>query len=152
MDEPARLREDLLNAVEDADTLTALGTAAAIPTALTGLADFSTIPKPAADVGLVHALANDTALGLYVASLNQRRKGERNKGILLSTAGLALATAGAYLGGHLVFGKKVGVDRSEPVSEPTTWTPVLNEQDLINHRCNRAGFQDVVDILLQEVR
>ena len=126
------------DAEKTADTLTALGAAAAVPTALAGLADFSTIPNPAAGVGLVHALVNDSALALYLASLNQRRIGERKKGILYSSAGLALLTAGAYLGGHLVYGKKVGVDRSERVSEPAAWTPVMNEQDLINHQPTRA--------------
>ena len=129
------------NAEKTADSLTVVGTVAAVPTALSGLADYSTVPNPAAGVGLVHAVVNDAALTLYLASLNQRRKGERNKGILYSTAGLALLTAGAYLGGHLVYGKKVGVDHSERVSGPTGWTPVLNEKDLIHHEPTRVEVE-----------
>jgi nitrite reductase/ring-hydroxylating ferredoxin subunit/uncharacterized membrane protein len=124
-----------------ADSLTAVGTVAAVPTALSGLADYSTVPNPAADVGLAHALLNDAALTLYLVSLNKRRQGERTRGVLYSTAGLAVLTAGAYLGGHLVYKKKVGVDHSEPVSEPTSWTPVMNEQDLIHHEPTRVDVE-----------
>lgn len=123
---------------KSADTLTAVGTVAAIPTAISGLTDYSTIPNPAADVGLLHALANSVALTLYAISLKKRRGGERNKGVLYSTAGLAVATMGAWLGGHLVYSKKVGVDHSEAASEPTSWTPVMNEQDLLHHKPARV--------------
>lgn len=114
-----------------ADTLTAMGTAAAVPTAITGLADFSTIPRGAASYGLVHGVANNTAFLLYLLSLVARKNGERGKGIALSTAGMTVITAGAYLGGHLVFSKKVGVDHTERVTEPEDWVGVMNERDLL---------------------
>lgn len=126
------------HAEKSADTLTAIGTAAAVPTAISGLTDYSTIPNPAADVGLLHALFNDVALILYAISLKKRRDGDRSKGVLYSTAGLAVLMGGAWLGGHLVYSKKVGVDHSEAVSEPTSWTPVMNEQDLLHHQPARV--------------
>lgn len=129
------------NTEKSADALTAIGAVAAVPTALAGLTDYSTVPNPAADVGLVHAIVNDVALTFYLISLNQRRKGERNKGVLYSTAGLALLTTGAYLGGHLVYSEKVGVDHSQPVSEPENWTAVMNEQDLIHHQPTRVEVE-----------
>jgi nitrite reductase/ring-hydroxylating ferredoxin subunit/uncharacterized membrane protein len=125
-------------AEQAADTLTALGTAAGIPTAITGLADFSTIPRPAAGHGLVHALANETAILIYLLSLRARKQGRRSKGIALSTLGMAVLTAGAYLGGHLVFGKRVGVDHTQRVTEPADWVGVINERDLINHEPARV--------------
>ncbi len=114
-----------------ADALTAVGAAASVPTAITGLADFSAIPRGAAGHGLVHGVANNTAFLLYLLSLAARKKGERGRGIALSTAGMAVITAGAYLGGHLVFGKKVGVDHTERVTEPQDWVRVMNESDLL---------------------
>jgi len=125
-----------------ADVLTAVGTASAIPTAITGLADFSAIPSGAAAHGLTHAAANSTALLFYLLSLAARKNGERGKGIALSTAGMAVVTAGAYLGGHLVFGKRVGVDHTERVTEPQDWVAVMNESDLLHQepvRVEAAG-------------
>ncbi len=126
------------SAAQTADVLTAIGAAAGVPTAISGLADFSAIPRPAAGYGLVHALANETAILLYFLSLRARKQGRRGKGIALSTAGLALLMAGAYLGGHLVFGKRVGVDHTPRVTEPIDWVGVVNERDLINQQPARV--------------
>jgi nitrite reductase/ring-hydroxylating ferredoxin subunit/uncharacterized membrane protein len=125
-----------------ADVVTAVGTAAAVPTAISGLADFSAIPRGAAGHGLVHGVANNTAFLLYLLSLAARKNGERGKGIALSVAGMGVITAGAYLGGHLVFSKRVGVDHTERVTEPQDWVGVMNERDLLNHepvRVEAAG-------------
>ncbi|MCL4298530.1 MAG: Rieske 2Fe-2S domain-containing protein [Anaerolineae bacterium] len=113
-----------------ADTLTAVGIVAALPTALSGVADFSTIPQSAAGTGLAHALAVKASLGTFILSLWARKKGQRGQGLFWSALGLALITLGAYLGGHLVFGKRVGVNRSERLSQPEAWTPVLALADL----------------------
>lgn len=122
-----------------ADALTTIGTVAAVPTALAGLADFSTIPRPAAGQGLAHALLNDVALLLYGLSLRARKRGDRVAGIALSTAGMAVLTAGAYLGGHLVFSKQVGVNHTpERVAEPEEWEAIMNERDLLEHELTRA--------------
>jgi nitrite reductase/ring-hydroxylating ferredoxin subunit/uncharacterized membrane protein len=126
------------SAQKTADTLTTIGTASGIPTAVTGLADFTTIPRPAAGHGLLHGVANETAILLYLFSLRARWQGRRSAGIALSTAGMALLTAGAYLGGHLVFGKRVGVDHTERVAEPEEWEGVMNERDLLDHEPTRA--------------
>lgn len=116
-----------------ADTLTAVGVVAALPTAISGVADFSTIPQSAAGAGLTHALTIGASLGMYLLSLRARMKGQRNQGMFWSALGLALISLGAYLGGHLVFGKRVGVNRSEPLSKPEAWTPVLALADLPEH-------------------
>lgn len=116
---------------KSADILTTIGTSAAIPTALAGLTDFSTIPNPAADVGLAHGALNDTAIGLYLLSLRSRQRSQRSKAILLSTAGMMTMTAAAWLGGHLVYDEKVGVNHTSPVSEPKQWSAVMNENDLL---------------------
>lgn len=124
------LGDDSPHAEKAADTLTAIGTAAVIPTALSGLTDFSAVPKPAAGAGLAHAMATDVSFGLYLSSLWARKKGRRGLGIMLSLLGFGVAGLGAYLGGHLVFEKKVGVNRAEDSTEPQEWTAVLAEQAL----------------------
>ena len=52
----------------------------------------------------------DATLGLFVAALVKRRRGDRRTARRLALAGTALAGTGAYLGGHLVFRMGVGVD------------------------------------------
>ncbi|MDX1663191.1 MAG: Rieske 2Fe-2S domain-containing protein [Candidatus Promineifilaceae bacterium] len=130
---------DLASLVEDegqatmektADMLTTLGNAAAIPTAISGMADFSTIPNPAAADALVHSLLNSTGLALYLGSAEARRQGNRDSALALSTAGLAVLFAGAWMGGHLVYNKKVGVNHADIPAKPTEWTPVLEAEAL----------------------
>jgi nitrite reductase/ring-hydroxylating ferredoxin subunit/uncharacterized membrane protein len=113
-----------------ADALTAAGTVAAVPTILSGLADYSTIPHDAADAGLVHAVANDVAFVLQLASSAARSDGNRGSAIALSGAAMLFATAGAWLGGHLVYDKKVGVNHAEQAKKPEAWTSVLAATEL----------------------
>jgi len=113
-----------------ADTLTAVGTAAAVPTVLAGLADYSAIRRPAAGAGLAHALLNGISFTLYLLSLRARRAGQRNQGVALSTGALGVATASAYLGGHLVFDQRVGINHSDPPSKLQTWTAALDDAAL----------------------
>lgn len=128
---------DLLSLVSDgddiaqtADNLTAVGALAAVPTLISGLADYSTAPHNTRSTGLIHALANDTALVAYLLSLKARRDGNRSAGLLLSGLGFAFVTVGAYLGGHLVFNDRVGVRHVQPVDEPEDWQPVVGSEEL----------------------
>jgi nitrite reductase/ring-hydroxylating ferredoxin subunit/uncharacterized membrane protein len=113
-----------------ADTLIALGAASALPTALAGVADYSTIPRRAVATGAVHALLNTAGLLLNLVSLAQRRAGQRTGGVFSSAAALGLMTVSAWLGGELSYRYQVGVNKSPPTSGPEEWTPVLNDADL----------------------
>ena len=95
------------------DRLAVIGMGAAIPTALTGLADFSTFPQWSAKPATLHAGLNLANLGLYATSLWERRRGNRNRGLALSWLAQGLTLASAWLGGMLVYKHKVGVDHSE---------------------------------------
>jgi nitrite reductase/ring-hydroxylating ferredoxin subunit/uncharacterized membrane protein len=96
-----------------AERLIGVGIAAALPTAATGLLDWSDT-EPADDevrrVGIVHAVSNVAALALYSASLAARRRGARGRGRLLGLAGAGALAAGGQLGGHLSYAKAVAVD------------------------------------------
>jgi nitrite reductase/ring-hydroxylating ferredoxin subunit/uncharacterized membrane protein len=124
------LNEDSTAAEQAADTLTIVGTAAVIPTSLSGLADFSAISKSASGMGVLHALVVDVGLLLNLISIYHRRKGSRGTGIFFSLLGLGAVAAGGYLGGHLVFNKKVGVKHGPSLTEPAAWTAVLAADDL----------------------
>jgi len=92
-----------------ADLLVGVGVVTALPTAVTGWADWSEATIEQRRVGLVHAAANITALGAFCGSLRDRRRGRRTRGKLLSLAGAGLLGVGGYLGGHLAFARGVGV-------------------------------------------
>lgn len=88
--------------------LVGFGLAAALPTALTGVAEWRGTGRPARRVGLVHAGLNSTALGLYLASYRARRAGDHSRGVTMGLLGGVAATLGGHLGGHLSIGRKVG--------------------------------------------
>ena len=107
-----------------ADVLVAVGIAAAVPTAVTGLSDWSDLGTEDRRIGLVHAAANSVAVSFYVASFVARRRGRRTSGVLLGLAGASAATAGGFLGGHLVYRRGAGVDHTVFDVGPEEWTPV----------------------------
>jgi nitrite reductase/ring-hydroxylating ferredoxin subunit/uncharacterized membrane protein len=123
------------------DRLAAVGTAAAIPTALTGLADFSTFPQWSARPATLHAALNLANIGLYATSLRERRRGNRRRGLALSWLAQTLTMASAWLGGMLVYKHKVGVDHSERFTGPKNWTPVFHEADLPERRAKRVEVE-----------
>lgn len=95
-----------------ADLLIAIGIAAAVPTAASGIADWGDTQVGERRVGVVHAAANTTALALFCASLVARRGQRRRRGVVFSVLGTAALGAGGYLGGHLSYALGVGVDRT----------------------------------------
>jgi nitrite reductase/ring-hydroxylating ferredoxin subunit/uncharacterized membrane protein len=132
------------------DRLAAIGTATAIPTALTGLADFSTFPQWSANPATLHAGLNLANLALYAASLRERRRGNRRRGLALSWLAQGLTMASAWLGGMLVYKHKVGVDHSERFSGPKDWTPVFHEADLADGRAKRVEVEGKHVLLCRE--
>jgi nitrite reductase/ring-hydroxylating ferredoxin subunit/uncharacterized membrane protein len=96
-------------------TLIAVGVAAALPAAATGLADWSALHTHQQRVGLVHAIAQAGATLLFGGSLLARAAGRDGNGRALAAGGLATATIGAYLGGHLAMRLGAGSSHAEPV-------------------------------------
>ena len=79
-----------------ADSLLEVGTLAALPTALSGVADWSDLQGGTRRVGAVHAVGNTAALLLQVCSLAARKKEHRSAGLALSTAASS-ALSGSWL-------------------------------------------------------
>ncbi len=136
------LSGDSEQSAQIADKLAAIGTLAAVPTIVTGLTDYSTVQKPALSTATLHAVLMDLTFTLYLASLWQRKQGNRGLAIFLSTTGFLLMTVGAYVGGHLSYKQKVGVDHSEAGSKPKEWTSVLDEGELKEHAATRVEVED----------
>jgi hypothetical protein len=91
-----------------AQRLVGAGVLAAGPTAWTGWAEWSAAGSREKRVGLVHAVTNGVAIGLYASSWVARRRGRRGSGIQLGLAGAAVSGLGAYLGGHLTVARNAG--------------------------------------------
>ena len=91
-----------------AQRLVATGLLAVGPTAWTGWAEWSAAGPRDKRVGLVHAVTNAVAIGTYAASYVARRQGRHRTGASLALVGSAVSGVGAYLGGHLAVGRKVG--------------------------------------------
>jgi nitrite reductase/ring-hydroxylating ferredoxin subunit/uncharacterized membrane protein len=107
-----------------------LGVVSAVPTALTGASDWSDTTGAERRVGFVHALANASGLGLYVASWRARRQGHHLKGAGLALAGAGVVGFSGWLGGHLAYALGVGVDTTAFLGAPSAWTDVAAEADL----------------------
>lgn len=107
---------DLFRGSERASgTLVAAGLLTALPSAATGLADWSALHRHQQRVGLVHAISQAGATTLFGASLLARAAGRTGNGKVLSGGGLALASVGAYLGGHLALRLGAGASHAVPI-------------------------------------
>ena len=124
-----------------ADRLMTIGVISAVPTALTGLADFSTFPQESANRATWHAALNSLNLGLYVWSIAERKRGNRSRGLLLSGIAFGLTCVSAWLGGELVYRAKVGVDHSDRFEGPKRWQPVLAEDELPEGQPKKIEFE-----------
>jgi nitrite reductase/ring-hydroxylating ferredoxin subunit/uncharacterized membrane protein len=129
-----------------ADILVAVGIATAVPTAAAGLNDWSDTEGKSRRVGLVHAVANGTALCLFSSSAVARASGSRSIGKTLGLAGFGVLMFGGFLGGHLTFSNAVNVNRTADRTGPRKWTPVLAESELADgeHRKVDAGKVSVL--------
>lgn len=98
-----------------AGLLIGTGLLTAGPAAVTGWVDWAEMPPAQARVGLVHALTNSAAVGLYGASLAARLRGRPLRGRALGFAGLGAVMVGGSLGGHLAYRQAAAVNHAESV-------------------------------------
>jgi nitrite reductase/ring-hydroxylating ferredoxin subunit/uncharacterized membrane protein len=131
-----------------ATQLVAWGVVSAVPTALTGAADWGDTTGPARRVGLVHATANSAALACYAASWWSRVRGRHARGVALGLAGATAATVGGYLGGHLIANLGIGTDRSAASRPPAEWTRVASA-DQVTEAPRRALAGEAPVVLLR---
>ncbi|MGH7872015.1 MAG: Rieske 2Fe-2S domain-containing protein [Candidatus Binatia bacterium] len=134
-----------------ADATIAIGLAGALAAAVTGLADWSKIGggKPRR-IGLTHGLLNGTATACYVTSLILRRNRLRRAGRRFAFLGLLVSSAAAYLGGHLVYKEKIGVDHTADYSPPAAFVSVLAEAELPENQLRRVEADGMPVLLLRK--
>ena len=133
-----------------AERLVAVGVLAAVPTAAAGASDWAELRGGTRRVGTVHALGNTSALVLHALSWAARRRGHRGRGIALSAIGFTIASFSAWLGGHLSFGKGVGVNQTAFTDGPADWLPVLEEATLREGELTGAQADGVGVLLVRK--
>lgn len=121
--------------------LIGLGILGAIPTALAGVADYSTITKRAVSTGAAHGLLNTAALASYALAYSASRGGARRSSRVYSTIGLGLLAFSAWLGGKLVYAHKVGVNKAQRADAPLEWTDAAAFADLGEGRPRRVDLE-----------
>ncbi|MFF8972818.1 Rieske 2Fe-2S domain-containing protein [Streptomyces sp. NPDC014995] len=99
----------------EANLLIGVGLAAAAPAGLAGAVDWADLHREQARVGLVHAMTNWAAVGLYATSLACRLKGRTAAGRAYGFLGLAAVGIGGLLGGHLAYRQASGANHAEEV-------------------------------------
>ena len=150
----AALVLDALQMDEAADAAVGVGLAGAVGAAVTGLADWSETAGAdrAQRVGAMHGILNVAATTCYAFSLVQRIRGQRKSGVSLSMIGFAIASASAYLGGHLVFGEQIGVDHTATADagKPEKFTTVLADEKLKEGKPTRVEAEGVAIVLVRK--
>jgi nitrite reductase/ring-hydroxylating ferredoxin subunit len=121
---------DVLGEHDAAGMLGASGAAVAIGTAVTGYADWTVSDGRDRRLGLLHGVLQTAALGIVAGSLAARRRGAIVAGQTMQAMGLGLSLSSAYLGGHLVLGRAVMVDRTSTILGPRQWTRAIQTTEL----------------------
>ena len=135
-----------------ADALVGIGLLGAVGSALTGTADWVESYGRARKIGMVHGALNVAATALYATSFFLRRnRRSRSSGVALSMVGYALASASAYLGGHLVLGEQMGVDHTATADagHPEKFIAVMPESDLLDRKLTRVDAGGVAVLLVR---
>ena len=134
-----------------ADAAITVGLLGASAAAVTGLADWSKIGggRPRR-IGLVHGLLNATATVCYLTSLCFRLGRARRTGRQLACLGYMISSVAAYLGGHLVYKEKLGVDHTADFSPPEDFVPVLADSELRDDQLRRVEVHGMPVLLVRK--
>ncbi|MEU1191273.1 Rieske (2Fe-2S) protein [Streptomyces sp. NPDC005859] len=136
----------------EAGLLVGVGLAAAAPAALAGAVDWAELHRRQQRVGLVHALANTAAVGLYAASLACRVKGREAAGRAYGFLGLTAVGLGGMLGGHLAYRQASGANHAEEVLHVVTegWHRIGTVDEFPAGQPVRRSVDDVPVLVVRE--
>jgi nitrite reductase/ring-hydroxylating ferredoxin subunit/uncharacterized membrane protein len=126
-----------------------VGLAGAAGAAVTGLTDWSETGGRSRRVGLIHGLLNVTATTLFATAFAQRRNNSHAGGRVCAWMGYAIALGAAYLGGDLVYGRRIGVTHAD-ADLPEEFTPVFNSVDLPENSMVRAHAGETELLLVRQ--
>jgi nitrite reductase/ring-hydroxylating ferredoxin subunit/uncharacterized membrane protein len=130
------------------DGAVGIGLVGAACAAVAGINDWQFTNDKPKRVGALHALLNIAATGCYIGSWLQRRRGNRTDGIVTGLGGFFLSILGAYLGGHLVYKEKIGVDHS-PQELPSKFVAVMDDDDLPEGKLKKGDANGTPVVLVR---
>jgi nitrite reductase/ring-hydroxylating ferredoxin subunit/uncharacterized membrane protein len=134
-----------------ADLSLAVGAAAAVGAAVTGVTDWSDVGGVQRRMGLVHGLINTGALTLNLISLGLRYGGgNRAAARNLSALAYLVASSAAYVGGDLVYRVGQGVSRDAWVDGPEDFTDVAAAADLADGKMHKYDVANTAVVLLKD--
>jgi nitrite reductase/ring-hydroxylating ferredoxin subunit len=121
-----------------------IGVAGALLAIGAGLMDWMDVDPPEKAVGAVHAMVNITATLLFLISFLMRWHGDWNlrwESTAVALLGFAVVTAGAYLGGALVYHLAVMINRNAYRSGPADFQPALKMSELTEGQPRRVEVE-----------
>jgi nitrite reductase/ring-hydroxylating ferredoxin subunit len=101
-----------------------------VATVATGVTDWNVSDDEDRRVGLFHGVLNLAGVALQSVSLAARLAGRRGPARALSMASMSVTAAAGYVGGHLVQGRAVMVNRVATTTGPNRWVRAIAETDL----------------------
>ena len=136
-----------------ADYAVALGVIGALGASLTGATDYYVYKQTSIRrIGGLHAILNWTAIFLYALSWLARHDGFRDFARLLSYGGFFAVAGSGYLGGLMVYEKRLGTNHA-PIPEddtaPEGWTAIARLEDIPEGIAFRADAGDVPLVLVR---
>ena len=117
-----------------AQRLVGFGLLAAVPTTLTGLAEWVDTDDEARRVGMLHAVTSSAAFACYGWSYVARRRQKHATAAAFGLAGGVIAFADGYVGGHLSLALGVGVSQTAFAELAADWLPTVPAADLAEDR------------------
>jgi nitrite reductase/ring-hydroxylating ferredoxin subunit/uncharacterized membrane protein len=126
-----------------------VGVGGAALAAISGMADWADLRGEQRRIGMVHALSNLLAAGLFSASLWRRLSGNRAGATALSSAGFLSVALGGYLGGDLTYRLGTQVNRNAWNKEAKQFIPVMREEELLPEQPTRVDVQGVPVMLVR---
>ncbi len=139
-------RKDMARA---ADAAIGLGIAGAVGAAVTGLTDWQHTAGGDRRVGLGHGLLNAAALALYATAFLLRRRGARDAGRGLAGLGFLVSMSAAYVGGSLVYARRMGVDHAPRPERWSDFVAVLPEAELAECAPRRIDARGIPVVLIR---
>ncbi len=141
---------DLMGEERAADLTLGLGLVGAAGAAVTGAAQWQDTTNEEAPrrLGALHALLNVAATGLMAGSWLLRQQGRRGSGVTLSTLGLGVNLASAWLGGELAYELGIGVNHAAFEKPPTDWTDVAALRRSCRRQAATGSKSDGTPVLL----
>lgn len=124
-----------------AAVLSLVGLLAAAATLATGFADWSVSDGHDRRIGLFHGLINIGAVLIQLASYLAYVERLRLLAVAFSAVSLVTTLSAAYLGGHLVLGRAVMVNRNAWTRGPMDWVRMVKDVELLEGRAMPADVE-----------